>query len=124
MNERILQIRKYYNYSQEKFGKLIGMTGAGISKIESGDRGVTEQTILIICEKLHVSENWLRTGKGEMFISFAKEEEAAYLVGKFSKNASPFKIKFLNFILSQPDENWDALEKMIDDFNEFYKEKK
>lgn len=67
MNERLKAIRKELSLSQEAFGKKLGVTGAGISKIESGDRSLTEQMILAICREFNVREEWLRDGTGEMF---------------------------------------------------------
>ena len=74
MNERLKAIRKSLSLSQESFGKKLGVTGAGISKIESGDRGITEQMILSICREFNVREEWLRTGCGEMFLDFTEDE--------------------------------------------------
>ncbi len=36
--------------------------------MESGDRNVTDRTILLICNEFNVNEEWLRNGTGEMFI--------------------------------------------------------
>ena len=36
MNERIKVLRKKLNLSQESFGERLGITGGGISKLESG----------------------------------------------------------------------------------------
>lgn len=54
----------------EKFGKEIGLSKSGVSEIEAGRRNVTDQHIKLIVSvgKWNVSEDWLRTGKGEMFL--------------------------------------------------------
>ena len=74
MNERLKAIRKNLSLSQESFGKKLGVTGAGISKIESGDRSLTEQMVLAICREFNVREEWLRNGSGEMFLDFTEDE--------------------------------------------------
>lgn len=74
MNERLKSIRKILSLSQDAFGKKLGVTGAGISKIESGDRGITEQMILAICREFNVNEEWLRNGNGDMFLDFTEDE--------------------------------------------------
>lgn len=74
MNTRLKKIRKSLSLSQEAFGKKLGVTGAGISKIESGDRGITEQMILSICREFNVREEWLRNGSGNMFLDFTEDE--------------------------------------------------
>lgn len=53
--------------SQEVFGMKLGVTGAGISKIEGGTRSLTEQMILLMCREFDVNENWLRNGDGDIF---------------------------------------------------------
>jgi len=67
MNKRLKELRKFLKMNQEDFGKKLGVTAAGISKLESGDRNVTQQMLLSICREFNVSENWLRTGNGSMF---------------------------------------------------------
>ena len=74
MNERLKVIRKELSLSQEAFGKKLGVTGAGISRIESGVRSLTEQMILAICREFNVREEWLRNGSGEMFLDFTEDE--------------------------------------------------
>ncbi len=68
MNERIKSLRKTLQLSQDEFGSRLGVTGPGISKIESGHRNVTEQMEKAICREFHVDIHWLRTGEGEMFL--------------------------------------------------------
>ena len=48
MNERIKELRRTLKISQEKFGNLIRISGASVSKIESGENNPSEQTIFLI----------------------------------------------------------------------------
>ncbi len=66
MKERIKEIRKTKKLSQEAFGKRLGVSGAAISRLEQGERGVTEQMILSISREFGISEKWLRDGTGDM----------------------------------------------------------
>ncbi|MEL7661569.1 XRE family transcriptional regulator [Acetobacterium wieringae] len=66
MKERIKEIRKTNKLSQEAFGKRLGVSGAAISRLEQGERGVTEQMILSISREFGISEKWLRDGTGDM----------------------------------------------------------
>lgn len=68
MGERLRQIRKYFKLSQEEFGRRLGVTGAGISRLENGERNITEQMLLAVCREFHISEDWLRSGNGEMIV--------------------------------------------------------
>ena len=74
MNERLKAIRKELSLSQEAFGKKLGVTGTAISRMEIGNRAVTEQMILAICREFNVREEWLRNGNGEMFLDFTEDE--------------------------------------------------
>lgn len=74
MNERLKAIRKYLSLSQEKFGKRLGVTGTAISRMEIGNRTITEQMIIAICREFNVREEWLRNGDGEMFLDFTEDE--------------------------------------------------
>ncbi len=67
MNKRIKLIRKKLNMSQGSFAKKLGVTAAGISKIENGKRNLTEQMLLMICKEFHINEKWLRYGEGDIF---------------------------------------------------------
>lgn len=80
MNTRIKQLRKTLNLTMEEFGKRLGVTRTAISNIESGNRNVTEQMFKSVCREFKVTEDWLRTGEGEMFVSLPEEDAfAAYV---------------------------------------------
>lgn len=66
MNERLLQLRKKINLSQEAFGKRLGVTKTTISRLEKGERNLTEQMIKSICREFRINEDWFRTGLGDM----------------------------------------------------------
>lgn len=68
MNERLKRIRKELDLSQEEFGKRLGITGGGISKLEKGERNLTEQMLKSICREFKVNYLWLTEGLGEMFM--------------------------------------------------------
>ena len=65
-NERIRIIRKSQNLTMEEFGKRLGVTKVAISRLESGDRNLTDQMCRSICREFGVREEWLRTGEGAM----------------------------------------------------------
>lgn len=67
MKDRIREVREYFGLSMEKFGSRIGIGKASISLLESGKNNPSVQTITLICREFGVSEQWLRTGEGEMF---------------------------------------------------------
>ena len=67
-NERVKELRKALGLTQGNFGEKIGLKQAVIGQMEKGSRNLTDRTVLLICEKYSVNEEWLRYGTGPMFI--------------------------------------------------------
>lgn len=65
--ERIKELRKTLNLSQDVFGKRLGVTGTAVSRIEKGERSLTEQMALSICREFRVNYYWLTEGQLPMF---------------------------------------------------------
>ena len=84
--ERVREVRKFRKMSMEQFGERLGVQKSAISKIEKGDRGLTEQMLKAICREFNVNETWLRTGDGDMPQNLSEEEEIADLVSDVLEN--------------------------------------
>ncbi len=69
---RIRILRKELSLTQSEFGDKIGLKQAVIGQMENNTRNITDRTILLICEKYSVSNQWLRDGIGEMFVETDK----------------------------------------------------
>lgn len=72
---RVKSIRTSLNMTMEEFGLRLGVSRSAISNIEKGNRGVTEQMARGLCREFNVSESWLRTGQGEMFLCESADEQ-------------------------------------------------
>jgi transcriptional regulator with XRE-family HTH domain len=70
VNERVRLVRNALNLTQKDFGNRVTLAQTYLSQIEKGSRNVTEKIFKIICHEFNVNEEWLRTGKGEMFNSY------------------------------------------------------
>lgn len=118
MNERIKELRTMLGLSTEKFGARVGVTRSAISRIENGVVNVTEQMQKSICREFNVSEEWLRTGAGEMFNDLSQDEELAYIVGQALPQADDFvKDTFIALgRLSQEftADDWKVVKKFVD----------
>lgn len=114
MNDRIKELRKAMNLSQEKFGELLGITKSGVSDIESGRRKVTDQHVIMLVNN-GVNEEWLRTGKGSMFVPKSKDEEIAEMLADIQKSGEDsFRHRLVSALARLDDDGWDKLEKLID----------
>lgn len=86
MNERVKELRKFLGFSGEKFGERLGVTKTAISLIESGKNNITDQMVKSICREFGVSEEWLRTGEGEMLVPVTTDDEFARIAGEIIKS--------------------------------------
>lgn len=120
LNERIKAIRKHdsISLSQEAFGNRIGLTKTAISKIEKGASNMSEQTILSICREFNVSENWLRTGAGDMFNPMSEDEELDLYIGRISGSDDKFKKNLLKALCKLTEDEWNVLKKIISEMKE------
>lgn len=80
MNERIIELRKFLNLSQTDFGKQIGISKSSVSDIEIGRISISERTIISICSKFNVNEEWLKNGNGNMFLNYDKKHDEFFSV--------------------------------------------
>lgn len=119
--ERVKSVRDKKQMTMEQFGEKLGVTKTAISRIEKGDRSLTEQMLKSICREFSVNEDWLRTGAGgpdNMFIP----EDMRYLntVGKLGNEQNEFKKFCINMLMDLPDKYWDYI---YEEFKKFEKEK-
>lgn len=88
MQTRIKTIRKELGLTQTEFGESIGLKQTSVAGYETGARTPSEAIVLAICKEYNVNEEWLRTGKGEMYRQKTRHDEiaeyAAKLVGGLS----------------------------------------
>lgn len=88
LNERLKELRKSLNMTLKEFGKRLGVTDAAISRLEKGERNLTEQMILSICREFEINENWLRNGIEPMKKTI--EDEATKYVNNLLTDDNPF----------------------------------
>lgn len=86
MHERLKLLRTELKLNQEEFGKKVGVSNTAISKLEKAERNITEQMIISICREFNVSEQWLRDGIGEMFVTLPQEDEYFKAATEISMN--------------------------------------
>lgn len=82
MNERIFVLRKSLNLTQREFAEAIGLQPSSISDIERGQAPITERTIIAICSKFNVNEEWIKTGNGNMFLVYDKKHDEFFNIFK------------------------------------------
>lgn len=114
METTLKQFRKALGLSQEEVGRRVGVTGVAISRIESGDRALTDRMALALCKEFNVDYGWLTTGQGEMFVN--TDDALGGIVDSIMQGGNALaKSIFKGF--AQFDENdWAQLRDLIDKF--------
>lgn len=82
IGERIQEIRKENGLSQEEFGKRLAVSRNVVAKYENGLVEPPELFINHLCIKFGVSENWLKTGEGEIYSAITEEDLFSEKLGK------------------------------------------
>ena len=67
INDRIIKIRKVLGLTQQKFASDLKISRPLASALEHNTRTLHDRYIKMICLTYGVNEEWLKTGKGEMF---------------------------------------------------------
>lgn len=114
MNSRIKELREALQMTLEDFGARIGVTRSAISNIENGRRSPTNQLISSICREFRVNENWIRTGKGDMFPQMSRAEEIAYYSDiLLSESPKSFRSIMVAYIMNLDAQDLEAIAGII-----------
>lgn len=115
MNERLKELRKKLNFTQQEFAETINISRSNVGNIEKGLINITDRNIKEICSKHKVNEEWLRSGKGEMFFKLDIDEEFAYLVGVLAVEECDYKKNFIKAMLELEDEaDWELVLNLVE----------
>jgi len=114
IGERTKLLRKELGLTLEKFGEAVGLKKNTLSTIENGKSNLTEQTIILICKEFNVNREWLLNGVGEMFNK--SDDTLRSLVENISSCAdNDIKKRFLKAVAKLTPEQWELVEKLVDD---------
>jgi len=109
--ERIRELRKSLGLTMEAFGDRLGVGKTAISNIENGSRNLTDQMARSICREFSVSEEWLRTGEGEMLVSF--QDDLSQIVAE--RGLTAFDEAFLRSYIKLSDQERAAVRKFMEE---------
>ena len=112
MNERIKKLRQALNLSQDEFGKRLGVTRGAITNIELNKVEPKPLFVDLICQEFNASENWIRTGEGEMFVEKTESEELAAFFGDLLKDEPDFRHRLIAAMSRLTLDEWKVLEKL------------
>lgn len=110
----IKKVREDQNKSQDEFAKSLNLKRNSITLIETGRRNASDRTIKDICKTYKISEEWLRTGKGDMYKVFDEEDaQFADAMTDIFKEKNKFRRKMYMALKSLDDTSWEVLERFL-----------
>ena len=112
MNERIKELRKALNLTQQKFADAIGVRQNTVAQYEMGRNPPTDTVITLICREFNVNEAWLRTGEGEMFVQLSPSEELSAFFGDLLADEPDFRFRLISALSRLDPAEWETLEKI------------
>ena len=101
MNDRVKKIRQESGITQAQFADRIGLSRNYVAMIEIGQREPSDRTISDICREFGVNEEWLRTGKGEMFLPKSRGQEIGEIVKAAAQHDPETAAKFFSSLLEE-----------------------
>lgn len=116
--QRVKELRKELNLTLEKFGKPLGVGKTAISKIENGENSLTDQMIISICREYNASEEWLRSGVGEMFVPLTRNQVIADFAADLIKEEDSFRSRLIEALAKLSEDEWEVLEKIAKNLTE------
>ena len=118
IGDRIIEIRKSKNLSQEEFGQVIGLSRSQIGCYEKNLRNVSDRAIRDICLNFNINENWLRTGKGDKYVIPNEIDELSKLLADISTSDNSQIHSIISKLLQLDEKYLDLIENLIDTLNE------
>lgn len=112
VQNEVKTLRKELGLTQTEFGEKIGVKGNTITTYENGTRTPSDAVVLAICREFSVSEEWLRTGRGEMFVEKTESEELAAFFGDLLKDEPDFRHRLIAAMSRLTLDEWKVLEKL------------
>ena len=112
MNQRLKGLRKQLGLTQEEFADRLGVKRSAISNYEIGRNEPIDAVISLICREFNVSEQWLRTGEGEMFNQpQSRKDEIQRIVERMMEGRkAEFKYRLISVLNRLDEDQWGALE--------------
>lgn len=113
MNERLRQLRKVLDLTQQEFADKIGSKRNTVAKYETSANTPSAAVVSLICREFNVNENWLRTGEGNMFKEVSRAQDVALLTKQLlDEEEDSFKNRLISVLAHLPVESWEVLEQI------------
>lgn len=115
MNERLKELRKTLNLTQQEFADALKVPRNTIGGYEVAKSNPSDAAVNNICRTFNVNENWLRYGEGDMFIKLSYSDQIAKFIGEvMTEEDESFKKRLISGLAALDDDGWKVLENFLD----------
>jgi len=90
INQRIKEARKALNLPQRDFARAMCLSNSYLADIENDHRKANDRIVKLASMVFGINENWLKTGKGEIFYK-SPSEKISRLVSIFNELPADFQ---------------------------------
>ena len=114
MHERIKYLRKTLDLTQQEFSDRIGIKRGAVANYEVGRNDPTDSVVALICREFGVSEQWLRTGTGEMFPPRTRAQEIAdFAADLLSDEPESTRSVVISYLMRWDADDWAAVTNIL-----------
>ena len=114
INIRICYLIRDLGSTKTAFAEKIHVTPQFVSSLCSGVKIPSDRTILDICREFRCSEQWLRTGTGEMFPPRTRAQEIAdFAADLLSDEPESTRSVVISYLMRWDADDWSAVTKIL-----------
>lgn len=106
VNERIATVVRESGLTNTDFAKKLRVSQAFISRLASGKVSASQRTILDICDKFGINQQWLETGEGPMRDAKSREAELYDFFTETIRDDVPYRKEIIRCLSKMRPEQW------------------
>ena len=112
LKNRIKEIRKEKNLSQQEFGSMTGISRSHVANLEKGLVNCSDRVLDDICNKFKINKQWLKNGEGEKYQKDFEYDNLGVLIGSMFAENNDLRKKLTTVLLSLSIEELEVIEKI------------
>ena len=114
INDRIAECVKASGLTKTAFAERINVSQSFISNLCLNKKVPSDRTISDICREFNVSEGWLRTGEGTMFVPLDDDAELIEIFAQIGQSEDELIKRIIKGYWKLDEKEKAAIRKLID----------
>lgn len=114
MGDRLKMLRKKLGLTQQEFADRLGIKRNAVTNYEVGRNDPADMVVSLICREFSVSEKWLRTGEGDMFIQKRRKEQIAEYFHDLQGLNDELKNRLVAALAAIQTKDWEIIRQIVE----------